>query len=74
MSLGILQMRKQGEANWDDGWEWVVPSTNAQVVISLFEIKGPEVNKPIYNCLLISFFFPFKFSSFVDCSFLLFRA
>lgn len=21
------------------------------------EIKGPEVNKPIYNCLLISFFF-----------------
>lgn len=22
------------------------------------EIKGPEVNKPIYNCLLISFFFP----------------
>lgn len=37
------------------------------------EIKGPEVNKPIYNCLLISFFFPFKFSSFVDCSFLLYR-
>lgn len=45
MSLGILQMRKQGEANWDDGWEWVVPSTNAQVVISLFEIKGPEVKR-----------------------------
>lgn len=45
MSLGTLQMRKQGEANWDDGWEWVVPRTNPQVVISLFEIKGPEVKR-----------------------------
>lgn len=27
--------------------------------------RVPEVNKPIYNCLLISFFF-FKFSSFVE--------
>lgn len=31
--------------------------------------RAPEVNKPIYNCLLISFFF-FKFSGFVECSFL----